>query len=158
MVERKVASCAAFFIGIFVDGTKHYSIMKTKQIWANLATSNLERTTKFYTELGFKANNSNGSRELTSISFGENNFIINFFLKDILQSNTHSAIADLKNGNEIIFSLSAQSKEEVNKWVEMVKKAGGKITVEPYEIMQGYTFVFSDPDGHKFNVLYWPGM
>jgi hypothetical protein len=131
--------------------------MKTKQIWANLATTDLERTTKFYTQLGFKANGSQAG-ELTSISFGEKDFIINFFLKDILRNNTHSEISDLKNGNEIIFSLSATSKEEVNKWVEIVKKAGGKITAEPYEIGQGYTFVFSDPDGHKFNVLYWPGM
>ncbi len=129
--------------------------MKTK-IWANLAVNNLERTAKFYTELGFKDNNSN--KELTSFSFGENNFIVNFFLKDILRNNTQSEITDLKSGNEIIFSLSAKSKDEVNEWVEMVKNAGGKITVEPYEIKQGYTFVFSDPDGHKFNVLYWPGM
>jgi predicted lactoylglutathione lyase len=134
--------------------------MKTKQIWANLATNDLERTAKFYTELGFKANNPNGShgQELTSFSFGENDFIINFFLKNILQNNTRSPITDLKSGNEIIFSLSARSKEEVNEWVEIVKKAGGKITVETYEIGQGYTFVFSDPDGHKFNILYWPGM
>jgi predicted lactoylglutathione lyase len=131
-------------------------MMKTKQIWANLAINNLERTTKFYTELGFKSNNSN--KELTSFSFGENNFVVNFFLKDILRNNTHTEIADLKNGNEIIFSLSAGSKEEVNEWVEIVKKAGGKITAEPYEIGAGYTFVFSDPDGHKFNILYWPGM
>ena len=128
-----------------------------KQIWANLATSDLERTTKFYTELGFKANGSQ-NMELTSFSFGENGFIINFFLKDLLQNNTQSQITDLKNGNEIIFSLSAESKEEVNEWVEIVKKAGGKITAEPYEIGKGYTFVFSDPDGHKFNMLYWPGM
>ena len=134
--------------------------MKTKQIWANLATNDLERTTKFYTELGFKANDCNRSQapELTSFSFGENDFIVNFFLKDVLQKNTHSAIADLKNGNELIISLSAESKDEVNQWVEIVKKAGGKITIEPYEIGPGYTFVFSDPDGHKFNVLYWPGM
>jgi hypothetical protein len=131
--------------------------MKTKQIWANLATSNLERTTKFYTQLGFKANGSQ-AQELTSFFLGENGFIINFFLKDVLQNNTHSEIIDIKSGNEIIFSLSAQSKEEVKEWVEIVKKAGGKITAEPYEIGKGYTFVFSDPDGHKFNVLYWPGM
>jgi len=131
--------------------------MKTKQIWANLGTSDLERTTKFYTELGFKSNGSQ-AQELTSFSFGENNFIVNFFLKDILQENTHTEISDLKNGNEIILSLSVESKEEVNEWVEFVKKAGGKITVEPYEIKQGYTFVFADPDGHKFNILYWPGM
>lgn len=134
--------------------------MKTKQIWANLATNDLERTTKFYSALGFKANNSDGAQaqELRSFSFGENGFIINFFLKDILQKNTHTQFADLKNGSEIIFSLSAQSKEEVDEWVEVVKKAGGRIDVKPYEIRQGYTFVFSDPDGHKFNVLFWPGM
>jgi predicted lactoylglutathione lyase len=134
--------------------------MKTKKIWANLATSDLERTTKFYTELGFKADDcgSSQAQELRSFSFGENNFVINFFLKDILQKNTHTEIADLKDGNEIIISLSAETKKEVNEWVEVVKKAGGKIAVEPYEIGQGYTFVFSDPDGHKFNILYWPGM
>src|SRR6202008_2886142 len=133
-----------------------YRIMKAKQIWANLAINDIERTTKFYTQLGFKANGSGASanKELISFSFGENGFIINFFLKDILQNNTHSKITDLQNGNEIIFSLSAGSKEDVHEWVEIVKKAGGNITVEPYEIGQGYTFVFSDPDGHKFNILY----
>lgn len=28
--------------------------MKTKKIWANLGVEDLDRTTKFYTELGFK--------------------------------------------------------------------------------------------------------
>jgi len=134
--------------------------MKTMRIWANLASNNIERTIKFYTELGFKINHSYGAddQELTSFSFGEDEFIVNFFLKDIFQNNTRSEIADLKNGNEIIFSLSVESKEEVYEWVELVKKAGGKISVEPYEIGPGYTFIFSDPDGHKFNILYWPGM
>jgi predicted lactoylglutathione lyase len=134
--------------------------MKIKKIWANLATNDLQRTTGFYTALGFKANNTNGSRsqELTSFSFGENDFIVNFFQKDILQKNTQTEISDLKNGNEIIFSLSAETRKEVDEWVEIVKNAGGKIVVKPYEIGQGYTFVFADPDGHKYNILYWPGM
>jgi predicted lactoylglutathione lyase len=134
--------------------------MKTKQIWANLGIENVERTRKFYTALGFKANDPSGSheQELVSVMFAENGFIINFFLKESLHKNTRTEIADLKNGNEIIFSLSAESKQDVNSWVEIVKKAGGKIDVEPYEIGKGYTFVFSDPDGHKFNLLYWPGM
>ena len=132
--------------------------MKTKQIWANVAVADLERTNKFYTELGFKPNNSMSSKELTSFSFGENNFIINFFLKNIIEQNTKTEFHDLKNGSEMIFSLSAENKEEVDQWTEAVTKAGGKIAAEPYEIGAGYTFVFSDPDGHKFNVLYWPGM
>ena len=134
--------------------------MKTKQIWANLATNDLERTIQFYTALGFKHHNSGGSPadELTSFSFGGDDFIINFFRKDILQKNTRTEFADLQYGSEIMFSLSAESRDEVNEWVELVKKAGGKITAPPYEIGPGYTFVFADPDGHRFNVLYWPGM
>ena len=129
--------------------------MKTKQKWANLAVADLERTNKFYTEIGFQSNNSMNSDELSSFSFGENNFIINFFLKEIIEKSTKT---EFTHGNEIIFSLSATSKEEIDDWVEMVKKAGGKISVKPYEIDKGYTFIFSDPDNHKFNVLYWPGM
>jgi predicted lactoylglutathione lyase len=96
--------------------------MKTKQIWANLPISDLDRTTKFYEELAFTSNNSVKSDELISFSFGENNFIINFFLKDILESNTKMKFSDLKTGNEIIFSLSAGSKEEVDEWVKTVEK------------------------------------
>ena len=132
--------------------------MKMKQIWGNLAITDIERTNKFYTALGFKSNGEKNSKELTSFSCGENNFIINFFLKDVIEKNTKTHFSDLKNDNEIIFSLSAESRDQVNEWMEIVKNAGGKISVEPYEIGEGYTFVFSDPDGHKFNVLYWPGM
>lgn len=129
--------------------------METKQIWANLAVKDLERTTKFYTALGFKPNGN--SKELTSFFFGEDNFVMHFFIKEKLEK-IMPEIADLSKGNEIIFSLSAKSKEEVDNWAEEVKKAGGKTFLEPTKYEQGYTFGFSDPDGHKFNVLYWPGM
>ncbi len=43
--------------------------MNPKRIWSNLAVSDLEQTTKFYTELGFKPNGS--SKELTSFLVGE---------------------------------------------------------------------------------------
>lgn len=127
--------------------------MKTRKIWANLAVEDLERTTKFYTELGFKPNGA--SKELTSVFVGEDDFVIHFFLKDILKSNVKGELADLKNGNEVIFTLSAESKEEVDNWEKEVKKAGGRVISNAEEFGKGYYgFVFSDPDGHKFNVFY----
>ena len=99
--------------------------MKPKRIWANLTVEDLERTTKFYTELGFKFNGA--SKELTSFFVGENDFIIYFFLKDILKSNIKGEVADLKYGNEIVFTLSADSREEVDNWENEVKHAGGTI-------------------------------
>ena len=131
--------------------------MTAKKIWANLAVSDLQRTTKFYTELGFKSNNTQASNELTSFKIGDDNFIVHFFLKEVLQSNINGNLTDPKQGNEVIFSLFAESKEEVDEWVTKVRKAGGTISIESKEIGKGYFCVFSDPDGHKYNVLFWPG-
>ena len=75
----------------------------------------------------------------------------------MLQSNINGELTDPKQGNEVIFSLSADSKEEVNEWVNKVRKAGGTISIEYKEFDKGCFCVFSDPDGHKFNVLFWPG-
>jgi|SRR6185436_814732 len=131
--------------------------MQTKKIWANLAVNNLERTTKFYTDIGFKPNGS--SKELTSFLIGEDHFIMHFFLKDVLKTGIKGELADLKHGNEIIFTLSAESNEEVDQWAKEVQKAGGNLVSEPEEFGKGYYgFVFADPDGHKFNVFYMKGL
>ena len=127
--------------------------MNTKKIWANMGVENLERTTKFYTKLGFKPNGA--SKELTSFLVGENEFIIHFFLKDILKSNIKVEMVDLKDGNEVIFTLSADSKEEVDNWENAVVNAGGTIIPSAEEFGKGYYgLVFADPDGHNFNVFY----
>ena len=127
--------------------------MNPKKIWSNLAVSDLERTTKFYTELGFKFNGN--SKELTSFLIGEDDFVMHFFLKNVLETNTKIKIVDSQNSNEIVFTLSAESKEQVNNWAKEVERAGGKIISKPEEFGEGYYgFVFTDPDGHKFNVFY----
>ena len=130
--------------------------MKTKKIWANLAVSDLEQTTAFYNKLGFKPNGPHSkTNALTSFLVGDDDFVMHFFLKDILKPAMKGELADLKNGNEIIFTLSAESKEEVNQWAKEVQNAGGTLVSKPEEFGEGYYgFVFADPDGHKFNVFY----
>ena len=126
-------------------------------IWSNLAVSDLERTTKFYTELGFKPNGK--SNELTSFLIGKNDFVMHFFLKDILKTIIKGEITDSQTSNEVIFTLSAESKDQVDGWAKEVENAGGKIISEPEEFGKGYYgFVFADPDGHKFNVFYMKGL
>lgn len=127
--------------------------MNTKKIWANFGVQDLDRTTRFYQQLGFKHNGA--SDQLTSFFFGEENFIIHFFLRDILEPAMKGAIIDAKTGNEIIFTLSAGSREEVDNWEKEVQQAGGTIVSKPEAFGKGYYgFVFADPDGHKFNVFY----
>jgi|ERR1043165_156642 predicted lactoylglutathione lyase len=131
--------------------------MNPKKIWANLGVSNLERTTKFYTELGFKPNGANN--ELTSFLFGDNSFVIHFFLKDVLQTNVQGVMVDPQNANEIVFTLGAANKQQVNDWAKEVEKAGGKLISQPEEFGKGYYgFIFTDPDGHRFNVFWMEGL
>lgn len=131
--------------------------MTPKKIWSNLAVSDLARTTRFYTALGFKPTGSNN--ELTGFQFGESGFVINFLLKEVLEKNTKSQIADANTANEVIFSLSAQSTAEADQWAKEIETAGGKLVSQPREFGKGYYgFDFADPDGHRFNVFFMEGM
>ncbi len=128
--------------------------MNSKMIWANLAVANLDRTTKFYTDLGFKQNGAPND-QLTSFIFGENKFVIHFFLKEVIQSNMKMEMANAQLTAEILFTLSAESKEQVNHWASEVIKAGGTMHSQPEAFGEGYYgFMFADPDGHRFNVFY----
>ena len=128
--------------------------MEPKLIWANLASIDLERTTQFYSELGFTP--FGRTEEMTSFYFSQHKFVINFFPIANMETFTKSKMVNLEN--EVIFSISAESKEEVDQWYKKVKQAGGTIYAEPEPYQDGYTFGFADPDGHKFNFLHWPGM
>ena len=127
-------------------------------IWGNLASANLERIRKFYSSLGFRSNDTMSSGEVASFTFANNNFIINFFIDSKVKDDSNGAIGNWGSQSEVMFSLQADSKEEVNQWRDKVHLVGGTIISEPQPYEQGYTFCFADPDGHKFNVLYWPEM
>lgn len=125
--------------------------MKTKKIWANFSVQDVERTNQFYTQLGFKNNNTGNYPGLASFLFGDDNFVIHFFeqgsqIDEYLPAGTASS--------EIIFTLSADTEAEVKEWRDKVEAAGGKIINEAgRDNTNHYGFAFADPDGHKFNVL-----
>ena len=134
--------------------------MKTKMIWANFGVDDVERTRKFYQKLGFQLNGQ-PNEELVSFFFSDSNFVIHFFKKEKLKESIEGELSDLRKGNEIMFSLSADTKMEYDKWIELIKKAGGKIhfdsNIDRKEFYDENGFsvcVFADPDGHKFNLLY----
>lgn len=130
--------------------------MNPTKIWANLAVNNLETTTKFYNAIGFRPNGRHATTDdLTSFVVGKDDFVINFFLKDVLESNMKIKITDAESAIEVMFTLSADSKDEVDRWADTIELAGGRILSRPQEFGKHYYgFVFADPDGHTFNVLH----
>jgi len=132
--------------------------METKKIWANLSVKDLEQTHEFYTKLGFKLNGKfSKENELVSFLVGEDEFVVHFFLEESLKPAMGGEIADLSKANEVMFTLSADSREEVDQWAEAVKKADGTVFSKPQNIQGNtnwYGCGFADPDGHKWNVFY----
>lgn len=129
--------------------------MNPKKIWANYAVNDVALTRKFYTAIGFRPNSGHdGGNELASFLFGENDFVIHFFRRDRLKEAMVGELSDLSKGNEIIFTLWADSREDADKWAIEIKDAGGRLLSEPAAFGPGYYgFVFADPDGHKWNVF-----
>ncbi|MGB6152144.1 MAG: VOC family protein [Pricia sp.] len=127
-----------------------------KSIWINLPVKNLKESKTFFKAIGFRENPMHEKAEhLASFLIGEHNFVMMLFPEVSFKSFSGNAIADTKKGTEVLLNIDAQSKEEVDKMAETVRKAGGKIYAEPAE-SQGwmYAFGFQDLDGHRWSMLY----
>ena len=134
--------------------------MRPRNIWANLGVESIERTNDFYLSLGFKLNG-NPAEDLVSFLFGDDNFVIHFFEQEKLKTSLEGELSDMRQGNEVMFSLSVESKDEFEKWVSEIEQAGGDILFDSnknrkkfYDENGFFVCVFADPDGHKFNLLY----
>ena len=125
--------------------------MRAKKIWANFSVKDASRTNQFYTQLGFTPNKANNDPKLASFFFGDDDFVIHFFEEG---TQIDEYLPPGQKTSEIIFTLSAESEEEVKEWSDKVKDAGGTIFHEMgRDETKYYGFAFADPDGHRFNVL-----
>lgn len=127
--------------------------MNTNLIWANLAVADVERTARFYNQLGLKPNGK-PTKDIASFLFANNQFIIHFFERSKLSKAFGQPAEKLNNGNEVMFSLSAETEADVHEWIKLAREAGGTIFREPARDEDGYFYGgFADLDGHHFNVL-----
>lgn len=133
------------------------TFIRNRQVWANLPVKDVERAREFYSSLGFKINGGRESEQLASFLVGEDDFVIHFFREEIFEQSSVGKAADLEQGSEVMFTIGANSRKEVDTWAEQVTEAGGTLFSKPAEIGKGngwYGCGFSDPDGHKWNVFY----
>jgi predicted lactoylglutathione lyase len=130
--------------------------MMTKDIWINLPVKNVDVSKSFFAAIGFKLNERYGNNsDSASFLIGDKSFVMMLFKESIFEMFTGSKVSDTEKGAEVLFSISAESREEVNELANKVKSAGGVVFSEPAE-NQGwmYGFGFADLDGHLWNVLF----
>jgi uncharacterized protein len=127
-----------------------------KEFWINLPVKSIKKSKDFFTRLGFSFNTQHGNTDTSlSLVIGQKNVVVMLFDEPTFKGFTGAELADAKQSAEVLLSIDAESKEEVDEMVKKAVEAGGKSTHKPYE-MQGWMYgcVFSDLDGHRWNVLH----
>ena len=128
----------------------------TKELWINLPVKDIPTSREFYKKIGFKLNpNHPENDQMAAFQVGEKEIGVMLFPEDQFKEFSNHELFDATKGNNTLFSIDAESPEEVDELAEKVKAAGGTIFGEPGEKdgwMYGCGFI--DPDGHRWSVLY----
>lgn len=127
----------------------------TKQIWLNLPVKNVAKAKDFFWKIGFSFNEQHDTPSSTCMVVGENHFVVMLFEEILFSGFSQNDVTNTKLSSEVLISIDAESREEVDELAKKVQEAGGNVFAEPAE-SQGwmYGFGFADLDGHRWNVLF----
>ena len=127
-----------------------------KEFWLNLPVKDIKRSREFFSKLGFKFSEGPGNTPTSApLLVGNKNVMVMLFEEPTFKGFVNQEVADTNRYCEVLLSFDASSKEEVDEMAKKALEAGGKTNHKPYK-MEGpmYGCVFTDPDGHKWNVLH----
>ncbi|NHM33814.1 VOC family protein [Neobacillus terrae] len=128
----------------------------SRELWLNLPVREPERAKAFYTQLGFRLNEQYASQDGSfSLIVGDNQVVLMCFPESVFRGFMGNTVEVSRQGTEVLFSLGANSRDEVDELALKVETAGGTVFSKPGE--RGgwmYGCGFADPDGHRWNMLY----
>jgi predicted lactoylglutathione lyase len=127
--------------------------MATK-IFVNLPVKDLDKSKKFFTNIGFSINPQFTDEKAACVVISEHIFAMILkedFFKTFIP-NTH--ISDATKTTEVLVALSADSKEKVDEMADKALAAGASKLREPEDHGFMYSRSFQDPDGHIWEVLW----
>ena len=123
------------------------------QIFINLPVKDLKKSQAFYEAIGF-TNNPQFSDDTAACMVLTDVIFVMLLTHEKFGQFTTKTIIDGKKTAGVLNSLSAQSVEEVNSFVEKAVKAGGKEYREPQDMGFMLLRCFEDLDGHNWEILH----
>jgi catechol 2,3-dioxygenase-like lactoylglutathione lyase family enzyme len=116
-----------------------------------LGVANVERSRKFYEALGWEGR----SPDDDVVFFQAGGMIV--ALWDRAKLAEDSGVTDPGGSSGFTLALNVRSPGEADALAEEVRAAGGTVTREPAETFWGgYSFAFTDPDGHPWEIAHNP--
>lgn len=122
-------------------------------MFVNLPVKNLEKSISFFKKLGFKFNAHFTDEKATCMVVAENIFVM-LLVKEFFQTFICKEIADAKHMTEVIITLSATSKEQVDEMVDRAVQAGATTPHGRQDDGWMYGHGFQDLDGHLWAIMF----
>jgi uncharacterized protein len=123
-----------------------------KQIYVNLITKDLAKSTAFYEAIGCTKNEMFSDENASGMMWGDN-IVFMVLTEDFARKfDDGKAFVDQKKTVSAYYALSCDSKEEVDNFCAKAKAAGGRVYTNKYnEEIAGdfmYSFEVEDTDGY----------
>ncbi|MCH4827237.1 extradiol dioxygenase [Planococcus halocryophilus] len=125
-----------------------------KQLWINLPVHDLNRSKEFFRSIGVPImENRHETDQMVGLVVGNPQVQIMLFPDEQFKRFTQNDLTDTNESTEVLFSISVDTKEELDETIGKVKQAGGFVFSEPTERNGLYGAGFADLDGHRWNLL-----
>lgn len=124
----------------------------SKQIYVNIITKDLAKSTAFYTAIGFIKNEMFSGPNASAMAFDDNILFMILTEEFAKNFNDGKEFVDQKKTVSAYYALSCASKEAVDAMCDAAKANGGRVYENEFnkkevgEFM--YSFEIEDPDGY----------
>jgi uncharacterized protein len=125
----------------------------SKKIFINLPVKDLNKSTNFFKDLGFEFNPQFSDENTSSMIISDNIFAL-LMVEERFKEFSKKEIADTTSSAEAIFCLSAESREQVDEFVNKALAADGKSYSDPQDHGFMYGWGIHDLDGHIWEIVY----
>ena len=126
--------------------------MKQRINIVSLAVKDLERSVKFYTNMGWKKSTASDGN---IVFFQLNGIVMGLYPKHLFEEDT--TVPFNKEGySPFTLAYTAQSEKEVDEVIALAIKSGATLIKTPQKVFWGgYSSYFADPDGFLWEVAYF---
>ncbi|MFF3102416.1 VOC family protein [Viridibacillus arvi] len=126
---------------------------QSKNIFINIPVKDLNKSFKFFQELGFDFNPQFSDESTASMIISDSIFAL-LMVEERFKGFTKKEITDTSASAEVIFCLSAENRDQVDELVKKALASGAKPYSEPQDHGFMYIWGFQDLDGHIWEIAY----
>ena len=126
--------------------------MATK-VFINLSVKDLQKSISFFNGLGFKFNPQFTDEKAGCMVISDSIFVM-LLTEPYFATFTKKQVSDAKSYTEVLLTLDAESREDVQQIIAKAQALGATLYSEPQDHGWMYQHAFADLDGHQWEIAY----